>query len=479
MLGHLIRREMLDQVLSFRFLILSAVAALVIWASLFSGYVYYLTRLEDYRTAQTATEERIQELMADDRAGLADRGFDIHKPPTPLSLFARGLDPILPTTGNTGWAAKGLGLKWSPAELEPLIGLYASFDLSVIVQMVLSLFVLLFTYDAVCGEKEGATLSLLASFPVPRHTLLLGKFLGVSLPVGAAFGLPLLLGIAAVLAAPEVQMAPQELVRLALALAVFALYLVLFICAGLLASCLSHRSATSFVILLAFWVASVGVLPRLSLIVADWVRPAPSVHQLQTKKEALLTIHQQKLRDRRTEWLRNYLGQKGLSHWAQTPEAHEAYRKEHLRLFWERTKTLEPMYARLDEAFRNRYNARLDLALAFARVSPAFVFKHAILLLSDTGLDRYQRFFSASDQYMKHYKNWRRETHFRDLFRKANPAKYGEYKWDISDLPRFHYQEIWPEENARAVLVDIGLLALWGVIFFAGAYVAVLRYDLR
>ena len=46
-----------------------------------------------------------------------------------------------------------------------------------VVQVVLGLFALLLCYDAICGEKEAGTLSLLASFPLPRSRLLIGKLI--------------------------------------------------------------------------------------------------------------------------------------------------------------------------------------------------------------------------------------------------------------------------------------------------------------
>ena len=52
MLAHLIRKEILDHLLSLRFLILSALAGLIIWLSLYSGYGYYRDCLRDYRLAQ-------------------------------------------------------------------------------------------------------------------------------------------------------------------------------------------------------------------------------------------------------------------------------------------------------------------------------------------------------------------------------------------------------------------------------------------
>lgn len=53
MLGHLIRKEILDHISGLRFLILSAVGVLAIWLSLYDWYAYYLDRLRDYRFPQT------------------------------------------------------------------------------------------------------------------------------------------------------------------------------------------------------------------------------------------------------------------------------------------------------------------------------------------------------------------------------------------------------------------------------------------
>ena len=45
MLSHLTRKEILDQLLSLRFIILSVIVALAIWLSLYDGYAYYQNRV--------------------------------------------------------------------------------------------------------------------------------------------------------------------------------------------------------------------------------------------------------------------------------------------------------------------------------------------------------------------------------------------------------------------------------------------------
>ena len=478
MVGYLIRKEILDHILSFRFLILSIVGAIVIWLSLYSGYAYYQARLKDYRLAQAATETRIHQIRVDEQSEYDRVGYLVHKSPTPMCIFVRGLDPTLGRSGTTGWMEITARLKWSPAEAKPFLGVFPPLDLGLVVQVVLSLFVLLFTYDAVCGEKEAGTLRLAASYSMPKHHLLLGKFFGALVLMLTAFGLPLLLGIAAVLLAPEVQFTDSELGRLGLVLVAFGLYLTVFICAGLLSSSLTHRAATSFVLLLAFWVVTTSVLPRLSLIVAEGVRPAPSVYELQAEKEAIHKSTSEVRREVRSRWRQEH-SQPG-QEWWKTPEGREAHALYNREALLKSIEARDSQWDRLDEAFRNRYNARLALAVALARFSPAFAFKNVAVLLAGTGVDRHRRFFTAYRVHRNRYLNdWFIDLYYRNQLKRDHPAKYGEYRWDASDIPLFTYRENWPGEEARSALIDVGVLAMWGLIFFVGAYVVMLRYDVR
>lgn len=477
MLGHLIRKEILDHVSSLRFLILSILGALIIWLSLFSGYTYYRDRIEDYRVAQGATEDRLQQIMAADDWLEFNQGYLIHKPPTAMCIFVRGLEPGLGRSASIRGPGFSRRLKWSPMTAEPIFGFFPSLDLGLVVQVVLSLFVLLFTYDAVCGEKEAGTLRLIGSFSVPKDRLLLAKLIGALIPTLIAFGLPLILGLAVMFAMPDVQFTHPELMRLGWVLAAFGLYLTAFICAGLFASSLTHRAATSFVVLLAFWVGTVVVLPRLSLIVAEGVRPAPSVREYQVEKARIQKERLEKHRELRRLW-QEERSEPGQEFW-RTPEGREAY-----GLYFNEARGLADDFVtsqrtRLEEAFHNRYNARLALAVTLARFSPAFAVKNAAVRLAGTGLNRQQRFETAYDRHVERGNVWYREASTLDRLRGAHPEKYGERKWDVSDMPRFTYRETWPGEEVETALIDIGILAVWGLVFFAGAYVGILRYDVR
>ena len=484
MLGHLIRKDILDHILSLRFLVLSVIGSLTIWLSLYDGYAYYRVRLEEYRLAQVTKEERIKHLESAEGLSyspvwvFAGIGFEEHKPSTSLCIFIRGLDPTLGRAISTGYT-KIRRLRRSPVEAEPVLGAFPPLDLGLVVEIVLSLFVVLLTYDAVCGEKEGGTLRLAASFPVPGYRLVLGKLLGVLIPTLAAFGLPLLLGIGVLTALPGVQMTGQEWVRLGVILAASGIYLVVFACAGILASCLTHRSATSFVLLLAFWVVAVVVVPRLSLIVADRFRPVPSTDEHQAQVRSITSSNPLKWRELGRKW---YEEQQRIRPpgWLDTPEGREAgslnYHENRDRVEAES----RPDVDQLERRFRNRYQTRMDLAVLLARISPAFAFKNATVNLAGTGTERHRRFSDSFVRYFtEQYFTWRRVWGDAYGLKRANPDKYGKHEWDISGLPRFMYREAWPENELRATLVDVGVMALWGLLFFTGAFVATLRYDVR
>ena len=378
MFGCLLRKEILNHIQGFRFLLLAIMGAAIIWLSLFSGYRYYRDNLAEYREGQALTEDHIRHLQNLGSLVRADNpGHPIQKPPTPMSIFVRGLEPTL---GRVGYVAGGdiQRLKFSPVAEEPILGIVPPLDLMLVVQVILSLFVLLLTYDTISGEKEEGTLRLTGAFPVPRYDLLLSKIVGALIPTFVAFGLPLLLGTSVVFLLPDVQFSSYELQRLAIVLVVFGIYLLTIICAGVLGSALTRRTATSFVILLFFWVGIVAVIPRLSLILAGAFRPAPSTQQYEADRGILNRAGIFKRFGRQREWHRNYREKTGRA-WFETPEGIEA--RTHMRVQYAADARTEfvAQVEKLTEAFQNRYDSHLDLAMGLAGFSPAFALNRATI----------------------------------------------------------------------------------------------------
>jgi len=488
MLGHLIRKELLEHLLSLRFLILAGLTFLFTIFSLGDGALYYNRALADHRAASQATDARIRQIVAfDDRLSYVsfnwgevfDLGYSVHKPSPVLSTFVRGLDPVLGRTARVVSTADRW-LSRSPGADAPMVDFFPPADLGTIVKIVLSLFVLLLTYDALCGEKQSGTLRLLSSFPVPRHRVLVAKLIGVLLPVFATFLLPTIAGIAVVAAFSHVSLTGPEWMRLVVIVSTMLLYLGVIASAGLLASTLTQRPATSFR-LTSFVVGglAVVVVPRLSLILADWVEPAPSfAFSNDARNTARRELRQQRNQDMQ-EWLEDYEKDHGASYRA-SREGREAFYTKMLEAEMTYSPLQRKKSADLVRTFRNQQDAWLDTGAAIARISPAFALQNALVSLSGSGLGRHRRFLDAYLQYLYQEEDWKDATFTRDQIRRQGPpGKHPPFKWDVSDIPRFDYVDDWPSSDFLTALVDVGVLAGWGVVFFAAAWIRMLRYDLR
>ena len=315
MFGHLLRKEILNHLHSIRFLVLGCIGAAIVWLSLFSGYGYYRESKLDFDQGRILTENHVRYLQDLGNLVQTDNpGHPVQKPPSVLSIFVRGLDPTL---GTVGYVSGGdiQRLKFIRVAEEPLLGIAPPLDLALVVQLVLSLFVLLLTYDSISREKEDGTLRLSSSFSVAKHQLLLAKTCGGLILSAVGFGVPLLIGICVILLFTDVQFSKPELQRLLFILVAFGAYLLSYSAAGVLGSCLGRRAATSFVILLFFWVGSVSVVPRLSPIISAFLQPPPSTRQYEADRGMLNQSSIFKRFERQREWYRDYKDRTGQNWW--------------------------------------------------------------------------------------------------------------------------------------------------------------------
>lgn len=128
--------------------------------------------------------------------------------------------------------------------------LYALFpppDLLYIVNIVGSLLAMLFAFNAISGEHEEGTLRLVMSNAVPRHTVLLSKWLGGYLALMAPLLAAVLLGLLLANLLTSFELGIDEWPAFAGMLGVAALYLSLFFTLALAISVYARRSSTSLV----------------------------------------------------------------------------------------------------------------------------------------------------------------------------------------------------------------------------------------
>ena len=96
---------------------------------------------------------------------------------------------------------------------------------------------------------------------IPRHTVLIGKFLGSLISISIPFTLAVLVNLLVISTSSDVYLDGGAWGRLGIIYFIALLYTCLFLALGLLVSARVQRSAVSLVILLLAWVTLVVFMP--------------------------------------------------------------------------------------------------------------------------------------------------------------------------------------------------------------------------
>ncbi len=408
MLKSIIRKEILLNLLSYKFSIIITLSTILILVSIFVMYRDYGLALENYEI-------------------LASEGGVAVIPPTPLSIFAKGLDENL-CRAYTGGRGR-ISASSKQQSVNDLFKLFTVPDLLYIIKVILSLCAMLFAFDIICGEKETSTLRQSLSSDLKRSTLILGKWIGGFTSFILPFFIAVLLGTIFVTLSPMVDMNPGNWLKLGLFLLGSVIYLAVFFSLGLLISCLTHRSSTSLIISLFVWAIFVFLIPNLGNILARQLVPIPTVQQLELKREHIQ--------------IRTEIEVNRLPDW---PERKKAI---------ERANSEREMLA---EDYRNRFNRLATLSKNITRISPAAAFTFLTTDMMGTGMLEEHRLKRAFLQYKETLSGWDEQ----------------------SARPTFSYQRSSIKESlGPAGLSNCLILFLFNLLFFSGAYVAFLRYDAR
>ncbi len=458
MFARLVQKELLSYLLDFRFIALFAICALLSALSVYVGTRNYVTRLQEYNAVSESNRRTAQEWLQSNLTEFEWMGYGWNRRPEVLSPVVHGLSGVL---------GKEVTIKYdnppqfvaSLFETDPIYALFGVLDLAFIVKVVLSLTVLLFTYDAICGEKEGGTLRLYASFPVPRSHLALAKLVGATVAVLTPFLFAYLLAAAVLSLSSGAELLGEDWGRMAALMGMFVLYLAVFAAFGLWGSALTHRRMTAFLGLLGLWTVWLFVVPNLAVRAARGLTPVESTYDLERQAGALRWENRKERQaEIKTYWQRNRV-----ENWNALPEVRrreimEGARKTQERLdmaFYSRLKDLQTKR-------RNDMRQEQRLAMALSATSPMSAVTFVSMDLARTGYIQQEQIEDALSAHLIYMS--------RVIRGQEDPAHFS---W-------FTYQDRETvgeclSRNAIHIL-NLTLLAIAG---FAGAYVAILRYDVR
>ena len=387
MIWHIAKRELYDNLNSLRF----ALATFLLLALMLTNAVVHLRehpeRIQEYRTSVTDYWNALTSRTNLYELAQKGPGF-LYKQPSPLRFCAEGGEAFLSGRVDAGavyWEGGDLKGFWSlayPSSTPNLTNVrpdVTKIDWGFIVGYVLSLIVLLFTFDSISGERERGTLRLMLANPMPRHIVLIGKFLGALMSIFMPFTLAVLINLFVISVSGDVHLDAEAWRRLSIIFMVAVLYAGLFVALGLLVSARVRQSAVSLVTLLLAWVTFVVFIPSTLASIASGFSPAPMTSDEFWERKSQL---HDKLSDKYyTQWDKPLSKSEFVT---KDAEGRERLSQEHL----------------------TQQIAQVELARAATRISPASLVQHLLESFSGTGFNRHLQFLENAQRYAREYREF-------------------------------------------------------------------------
>ena len=247
MLTTLIRRELLDNLMTFRFAAVLLITLLLVVANTAVLIQDYEQRLESYNDAVKTHYEELWKAKT-----YSTMYLFVDRAPNPLSIFNVGLDKRL---GNLVGIYHGFVSSLWDAQKHgtdnPFIAFFSSIDIAYIFEVILSLMGLIFAYDAIAGERERGTLRLVLAQPIRRGDILLAKY--VSAMVCLLVPLILSLLFALLLLIRSIPLSSADFLRIGGIVFTSFAYLSIFYLIGLLISVVTRRTGTALMLAMFVW----------------------------------------------------------------------------------------------------------------------------------------------------------------------------------------------------------------------------------
>lgn len=461
MFGTIFKKELLDQVLSPKFLIVSLLCLVLVPASFLLNYASYRSALQEYDASQRETKTTTT----------------VYRRPSVLSTFGVGLESVLPK--SVVFSKYQMDAKGTQAQNEVLSNISGKLDFVVIVSFLLGLFAVIYAGSLACGEKETGTLKLVLSNPARRSTVITAKFLGGLCVLLIPFALSTVLGVLLLLLEGFPLFAAGNAAPL-LALAILSvLYLSAMFCLGLFISTRTHRTSIALLAGFFVWIFAAFVIPKTSEPVAGLVRHVPSEEVMKASRARVRDQIEKEKGKALEPLMQKYLPDNGQGKWDWA-----AYTKARGPVAKDYEERLDKTLQEFDADYERQKAARRALSLNISRLSPASAYTQSALDFCHTGLPDLENFSrSLRAHYIQLYRVVFKYA-FDDTFTSEDGHSARSMGGDMRpegkiDYPKFRYEFPGFAETLKSTAPDIILLVLFNLIFFAAAYYSFIRYDVR
>jgi len=431
----------------------------------------------------------------------------IDRPPEVLSILCEGFNRKLPNTAKVRFNEESeIGLRFG--RNNPLLKTFKSIDLVLVIQLVLSVLALFITYDAIAGEKQRGTLRQMLANSVPRHQILMGKYIGAILTLTVPLLVTFIIALLMMQFSPTISLTPGDWLRVGSLVISSLIYVSLFGLMGTTISSFTRTASTSLILSLFVWITLIVIIPNSISYATRYLKPAPSSKAVEAQKQALEM-------EREVE---------GYRFWSAkiVPFVHQAkiiftghndrimvmyFGAVHRDILLTIISYLEEPVAwqtamanKISNLYQDYYHElrnQAQLSNAISRISPCYSYWMSSTTLVGTNLDQAMQFLNrirtyreALTRYMYDQKAFSSSLFFTRNIIDETPqiTSWDELKvfqsenqlpLELPDLPEFKLARPNVVYVFAQGIIDLGLLMFWNILLFTIAFVSFLRYDAR
>ncbi len=465
MLLTLIQKEVMHHILSARFVALLLMCLSLVPLILSIGYHDYLQTRENYQETLKLTRTFASENPPD----VPGPDVEVSKlplKPAPLSVFSKGLAESLPS--YLGMARNGIKHGIPALSEVPLSSALGQLDFVFLISTVFSLLALLFTFDAVAGEKEAGTLRITLANAIPRDVFLWSKLIGGYLVFVVPFLFSFLVGLFLLVWQGFPLGEPAIFPRVLSVSLVALLYIAVFFTLGLVISTYLESAKTALIVAFTVWVFAVLIAPRVGFLAAKLVVPTRSAQNVYMEKAVIRNNldkeKKQVLRKKRRETFGNRIRYTD-EVMAKITELRAPIDAEYWQRFQERAGDIDRDYQR--EKVRQE-----QLGETLSRITPTSCLIYATMNLAQTGKLTRETYFQTATRYY----NQLSETYFQSILDDDFAMMMMSKPKEMALPPDLKAASF--SETLYLSMIDLLLLCFFAIVFTTLAFLKFFRTDI-
>ena len=423
MLIHIARKEALEHLKSFRFLVAFIFIIATFSMMMFTRHYDYKSKYDDYLLRIKSQEEALEKYTTFESAYRIEPVM----PPSSMETIVDPAVTIAMTVSFTGSLEAGTGANLDD---NPIESINLKLDIIALVGTLGSLLALLLSYDSINREVNEGTAKLLLSAGVPRMKIMMGKILGGSLAATLPIAIIFLLTSVWLALTGGQGFGMSQWVSLLGIFVVSIVYIIFFYCLGALVSSVILDQTLSAFSCFGVWVLFVIVIPILCPYIAKSVAKVPDQGAIKRQ------IYSEDF-----ELSREY------------GRVRRAFIAQGLSFVEADAKALEDLEQRMElrtarvnsivEDYRNASAWQTKLSIRLSCISPYSIYLVAIEELSGMGFEHSQHLSSVTNNWYNMAKE--HIDHKFDEVKKLHPGlthnDQAQLQFNATGMPRFRYTE--------------------------------------